>query len=331
MKHQHRQTTPFKHYKFFKNHNQLNAIEVWNADAYIEIFMPNNIIDEMGMQTPIYDLRYAGEGLLFVPIFKRFTHKFHLVTVSPWPILGAFSALILTFGSAMYMHDYDDGRIPLLGLVLLVLCMIVWWRDVIREGTYEGVHTKVVQRGLRIGMILFIISEIMFFFGFFWAFFHSSLVPTVEIGGIWPPYNIRVLDPWEIPFLNTLILLLSGVTVTYAHHAIRKGALRKAIRAMRMTLILAVAFTSFQLCEYLEATFTISDGIYGSTFYMATGFHGFHVIIGTLFLTVTLKRLRNMQLLSDHHVGFEAAAWYWHFVDVVWIFLFTTIYYWSSI
>ena len=187
-----------------------------------------------------------------------------------------------------------------------------------------------VQNGLRYGMILFIVSEIMFFAAFFWAFFHSSLAPTVEIGAIWPPKGIEVLNPWDIPFLNTVILLSSGASVTWAHHAILAGNRKQAITGLFLTVLLATIFTGFQAYEYLEAPFTISDGIYGSTFYMATGFHGFHVIIGTLFLSVCLIRLIKHHFTPGHHFGFEAAAWYWHFVDVVWLFLFVCIYYWGG-
>jgi len=179
-------------------------------------------------------------------------------------------------------------------------------------------------------MILFIASEVMFFLAFFWAFFHSSLAPTVEIGAVWPPKGIQVLNPWEIPFLNTLILLSSGAAVTWAHHAILAGYRKQAIYSLCVTILLAILFTAFQGYEYLSAPFTISSGIYGSTFYMATGFHGAHVLIGTTFLTVCLIREIHFHFTKNHHFGFEAAAWYWHFVDIVWLFLFVSIYYWGS-
>jgi cytochrome c oxidase subunit 3 len=179
-------------------------------------------------------------------------------------------------------------------------------------------------------MILFIVSEVMFFFAFFWAFFHSSLAPTIEIGSVWPPLGIEVLNPWDIPLLNTLILLLSGVTVTWAHHSIVAGERKQAIISLTLTVSLGIIFTIFQALEYIEANFTISDSVYGSTFYMATGFHGFHVLIGTIFLSVCLLRLFYKHFTRQHHFGFEAAAWYWHFVDVVWLFLFITIYWWGG-
>ena len=209
--------------------------------------------------------------------------------------------------------------------------MVSWWMDVINESTYTGYHTLKVQKNLRYGMLLFIISEIMFFFGFFWAFFASSLVPGIEIGCIWPPVYLTPMDPFGIPFLNTLILLLSGVTVTNAHIKIVEGKKLKAYVWLCITLVLAVTFTLLQIMEYIEASFSITDSIYGSTFYMATGFHGFHVLIGSIFLYVCLLRLKLDHFTRDHHVGYEFAIWYWHFVDVVWIFLFISIYWWGSL
>jgi len=166
---------------------------------------------------------------------------------------------------------------------------------------------------------------------FFWAFFHSSLSPTIDIGSVWPPKGIEVLDPWGVPFLNTLILLTSGASVTWAHHAILAGKEKQGIYALISTVLLAAIFTGFQAIEYTEAGFTISDSIYGSCFYLATGFHGFHVFIGTVFLSVCLIRLSKHHFTTKHHFGFEAAAWYWHFVDVVWLFLFVTIYWWGGL
>jgi cytochrome c oxidase subunit 3 len=258
-------------------------------------------------------------------------HPYHLVDPSPWPLFASFSAFMMTTGGVMYMHSYQGGGFVLsFGFIMLLYVMFVWWRDVIREATYEGLHTSAVQLGLRYGMILFIVSEIMFFAAFFWAFFHSSLAPTVDIGAVWPPKGIQVLNPWEIPFLNTIILLSSGASVTWAHHALLAGNRHQAILSLTITIVLAVIFTGFQAYEYLEAPFTISDSIYGSTFYMSTGFHGFHVIVGTLFLTVCLYRLIQYHFTKNHHFGFEAAAWYWHMVDVIWLFLFVSVYYWGG-
>lgn len=231
----------------------------------------------------------------------------------------------------MYIHSYAGGGLVLsLGLAMVIYSMFVWWRDVIREATFQGHHTSPVECGLRYGMILFIASEVMFFFAFFWAFFNSSLAPAVEIGGVWPPEGIQVLNPWDIPFLNTVILLSSGAAVTWAHHAILAGSREQAITGLMLTVLLAVLFTAFQAYEYIEAPFTISDGVYGSTFYLSTGFHGFHVFIGTVFLTVCLVRLAKSHFTNHHHFGFLAAAWYWHMVDVVWLFLFVSVYYWGG-
>ena len=258
-------------------------------------------------------------------------HPFHLVDPSPWPIFASFAALISTTGGVMYMHAYTGGGLVLaLGQFSLLYVMYVWWRDIVRESTYQGMHTTPVVTGIRYGVLLFILSEVMLFFALFWAFFHSSLAPTVEIGAVWPPKGIQVLNPWEIPFLNTIILLTSGASITWAHHAILAGNRQQGIIALAITVGLAFIFTGFQALEYVEAPFTISDGIYGSTFFLATGFHGFHVIIGTIFIIVCLFRLILHHFSKSHHVGFEAAAWYWHMVDVVWLFLFVCIYYWGG-
>lgn len=259
-------------------------------------------------------------------------HPFHLVDQSPWPFMAGISSLIVTFGFVMYMHFFQGGAfVFFLGLFSLCFTFFVWWRDVIREGTFQGHHTRAVQTGLTFGMILFIISEIMFFFSFFWAFFSASLSPTIDIGGIWPPPGINVLSPWEVPLLNTIILLISGATCTWAHHAIISGNRRYVLTAIGLTVVLGLIFTLFQILEYKEANFNISDGIYGSTFFLATGFHGFHVLIGSTFLFICFFRAYSHHFTRQHHFGFEAAAWYWHFVDVVWLFLFVSIYWWGGV
>jgi cytochrome c oxidase subunit 3 len=258
-------------------------------------------------------------------------HSFHLVDPSPWPLVGATALLGLTSGGVMFFHGYNFGlEIMLSGLVGIIAVMSLWFRDVVREGSFQGMHTVQVQQGLRMGMLLFIASEVMFFFSFFWAFFHSSLAPTIEIGSVWPPLGIMVLSPWEVPLLNTIILLTSGVTVTWAHHAIVAGERSQALQALISTVGLGIFFTALQGMEYYEAAFTIADSVYGSVFYMATGFHGLHVIIGTILLCVSLYRVYANHFTREHHFGFEAAAWYWHFVDVVWLFLFVTVYWWGN-
>jgi len=257
-------------------------------------------------------------------------HGFHIVDPSPWPFFSAFSALFTFFGGVLYMHGYAGNFILFFSLFTLIFIASFWWRDVVREATFEGQHTFVVIQGLRLGVLLFILSEIMFFFAFFWAFFHSSFNPSPFIGGVWPPVYISVLDPWRIPLLNTILLLSSGATVTWAHHSIVYGSKSNAIISLILTVILATIFTFLQGLEYVSSTFTISDSVYGSTFFMATGFHGFHVFVGTCFLIVCLVRVFYNHFTREHHFGFEAAAWYWHFVDVVWLFLFITIYWWGS-
>jgi cytochrome c oxidase subunit 3 len=258
-------------------------------------------------------------------------HPYHLVDPSPWPLLGSLGALTMAFGMVKYMHYYHGGFAVLaFGFTVTAYTMYVWWRDIVREGTFEGRHTLKVQKGLRLGIILFIVSEVMFFFSFFWAFFHSSLGPSIQIGQMWPPMGIAVMNPWGVPLLNTVILLSSGATVTWAHHAVVAGEKKHAVYGLVLTIILAALFTGFQVLEYLEASFTISDSVYGSAFYMATGFHGFHVLVGSIFLFVCLIRLMRDHFTRTHHIGLEGAIWYWHFVDVVWLFLFVTIYWWGG-
>nr|QUI76264.1 cytochrome c oxidase subunit III [Cloeon dipterum] len=256
-------------------------------------------------------------------------HPYHLVDQSPWPIVGAGGALFLVSGLVQWFHQYNISLL-MLGLCITLLTMYQWWRDVSREGAYQGLHTRVVVLGLRWGMILFILSEVLFFVSFFWAFFHSSLSPTVELGLMWPPAGISSFNPLQIPLLNTAVLLASGVTVTWAHHALMEANYTQAVQGLFFTILLGIYFTILQAYEYIEAPFCIADSIYGSSFFMATGFHGLHVLIGTSFLAVCLYRLIINQFSGNHHFGFEAAAWYWHFVDVVWLFLYLSIYWWGS-
>nr|ADO60502.1 cytochrome c oxidase subunit III [Eulichas sp. BMNH 840452] len=256
-------------------------------------------------------------------------HPYHLVEASPWPILGALSASVMLIGLIKWFHLYEVNLF-LLGFWITLMIMYQWWRDISREGTMQGLHTYSVTMGLRWGMILFITSEVLFFVSFFWGFFHSSLSPTIELGMLWPPKGILPFNPIQIPLLNTLILLTSGITVTWAHHSLMENNFKQAIQGLTLTVILGLYFTALQGFEYIEAPFTISDAVYGSSFFMATGFHGIHVIIGTSFLSVCLLRLYLNHFSSIHHFGFEAAAWYWHFVDVVWLFLYVSIYWWGS-
>lgn len=256
-------------------------------------------------------------------------HPFHLVDKRPWPVLGGLRVFSLVSGVAKWFHTFNIDLF-ILGVLLTASIIIQWWRDVVREGTYQGLHTSMVGLGLRWGIILFITSEVLFFFSFFWAFFHRSLAPTVEIGRSWPPIGIQPFNPFQIPLLNTAILLRSGVTVTWAHHAIMEANYTQGKQALIATVVLGLYFTALQALEYYEAPFSIADSIYGTTFFIATGFHGLHVIIGTIFLIVCLVRHSLYHFSKSHHFGFEAAAWYWHFVDVVWLFLFISIYWWGN-
>lgn len=261
-------------------------------------------------------------------IVKR-NHSFHLVDQRPWPLTGATAALTITTGIVKWFQEFNINLF-LTGVCIIVLTCIQWWRDIRREGTFQGLHTSIVSKGLRWGMILFITSEILFFFSFFWAFFHRRLAPSMEIGLMWPPKGVTPFNPFQVPLLNTIILLGSGVTVTWAHHSLMENNHSQTLTGLFITVFLGIYFTSLQALEYWEASFTISDSAYGSTFFMATGFHGIHVIIGTTFLLVCLTRHFKNHFSNGHHFGFEAAAWYWHFVDVVWLFLYIRIYWWGG-
>lgn len=256
-------------------------------------------------------------------------HSFHLVDESPWPLFRAGRAFFFTVGTVNLFWYLDPG-LMLNGLTLILLVMAQWWRDVSSEASLQGRHTGVVELGLRWGMALFIISEIFFFLSFFWAFFHRRLSAAVEIGGRWPPEGVFTFNPWQVPLLNTLVLLRSGVRVTWGHHALIEGEFTESLNSLGATVALGFYFTCLQAFEYIEASFSIADRVYGRSFYIATGFHGLHVIVGTSFLVVCFRRLLRGHLRPLHHFGFEAAAWYWHFVDVVWLFLFMSIYWWGQ-
>jgi cytochrome c oxidase subunit III len=270
-------------------------------------------------------------------------HDYHLVNPSPWPIVGASFAFLTALGLIMSMKGLALGGVKLgpallvVGVAGLLYVMASWWRDVVYEAEH-GDHTRVVQLSHRYGMILFIASEVMFFVAWFWAFFDASLFTNEAIqqsrvaftGGLWPPKGTEVLDPLNLPLLNTLILLTSGATVTWAHHALIGGDRQGLKIGLTLTILLGVAFTSIQAWEYAHAPFAFANSIYGATFFMATGFHGAHVIIGTIFLIVCLIRANLGQFTPRQHLGFEFAAWYWHFVDVVWLFLFSCVYVWGS-
>jgi heme/copper-type cytochrome/quinol oxidase subunit 3 len=270
-----------------------------------------------------------GYRIPAVKINKQ-VHSYHLLPPSLWPFVGAVSALTLTWGNVLYMHGYAfGGPTAALGLCLLLLTMLGWWMDIAREAVLQGFHTTRVQRGLRLGMVLFIVSEGMLFFSLFWAFFHSSLSPSIEIDQ-WPPAGYWVVIPWNLPLLNTGLLLTSGATATWSHYLLLCGNLGYTFSVLLITIVLGCVFMFVQIFEYIDSPFAISDGVFGSVYFLTTGFHGFHVFVGTVFLIVCLIRIFRQELTRDHHVGFECALWYWHFVDVVWLFLFLVVYWWGA-
>lgn len=256
-------------------------------------------------------------------------HPFHLVEYRPWPLLGSFAILAMPVGLVIFIKKGDFILIAL-GALATAIIAYLWWRDIVRESTLQGLHNKKVVTGLKIGFVLFIVSEVCLFFSFFWAFFHRRLVPTLEVGSMWPPAGIAVLSPFQVPLLNTSVLLLSGVRVTWAHHRLEANNNKSALQGLLVTVILGVYFLWLQYGEYSETAFSIADRVYGSTFFIATGFHGMHVLVGARFLLVCLMRIASLHFNGAHHLGFLAAAWYWHFVDVVWLFLYVRIYWWGS-
>nr|UZT67453.1 cytochrome c oxidase subunit 3 [Prosaspicera validispina] len=257
-----------------------------------------------------------------------YNHPYHLVSASPWPMLTSLSVLVMMIGT-VWLFSYKNYKLMILGFVNISMCSYQWWRDVIRESTFQGMHTKMILNGLKLGMILFIISELFFFISFFWSYFHSALSPNIELGSIWPPKNIVQFNPYQIPMLNTILLLSSGITVTMSHYYILINNKSKSSLGLKLTILLGLMFSYIQMIEYQESMFCMSDSVYGSLFFLTTGFHGLHVIIGTSFLVITWVRLISNHMSSLHHFGFEAASWYWHFVDVIWIIVYTMIYWWS--
>jgi cytochrome c oxidase subunit III len=263
------------------------------------------------------------------------THPYHILPPSIWPLIGGVGAIVMLGGAVLWFHDHGPW-IYLIGTVLVLYTMWSWWADVIAEGE-GGEHTPIIQIGLRYGMVLFIISEVMFFSAWFWTFFKHAMYPMPAIEGVtvtpgvWPPAGIETFDPWHLPLINTLILLCSGCAATWAHHALVEENDRQQFKwGLWLAIGLGLLFTVFQAYEYGHAAFGFAGNIYGASFFMATGFHGAHVIIGTVFLIVCLARAYAGHFTPTQHVGFEAAAWYWHFVDVVWLFLFASIYIWGS-
>nr|QBZ38165.1 cytochrome c oxidase subunit III [Purohita sinica] len=256
-------------------------------------------------------------------------HPFHLVTNSPWPILLSFSILNFLTSTAMFFY-MKNKWFMFFCLINLMLNVYQWWRDVKRESSFKGDHTKIVKKMIKMGMLLFILSEIMFFVSFFWAFFHASLSPSIEIGMKWPPKGVYSFNPMEIPLLNTIILISSGASITWAHNALLTNKFKQTILSILITIILSVYFTSLQWIEYSKSNFTISDSVFGSSFFMTTGFHGIHVLMGTMFICAALKSIILMESNKNNHLSLELSAWYWHFVDVVWLFLYLILYWWNN-
>nr|APF47486.1 cytochrome c oxidase subunit III [Choeras grammatitergitus] len=258
-------------------------------------------------------------------MMMKYNHPYHLVTISPWPLLCSFSLIIFMSGFLMFFNIFDFN-LMIFGLILLIINMFQWWRDVIRESTIQGFHTVYVLKGLQNGMMLFILSEVMFFFSLFWCYFYMYLSPSLEIGSIWYPLNLIVFNPYNIPLLNTLILLSSGISITLCHYSILESNFYKSLMSMFITLFLGFIFSYFQYLEYNESFYCMNDSVYGSIFFMLTGFHGFHVCLGTFFNLVMFFRMMKKHFSLFHLFGFEASSWYWHFVDLVWLFLYLFIY-----
>jgi cytochrome c oxidase subunit 3 len=254
-----------------------------------------------------------------------------MVEPSIWPVLTAIGGFLFTSGLAFYMHRVTyGGFLFIVGFLILLLSAYFWFAEIINEATFLGHHTQVVRFGLKSGFLLFIASEIMLFFGFFWAFFHSSMSPSILLGGIWPPSGLVIISVVDYPLLNTGLLIVSGLAVTWVHRGVALGLFKESIDGFLVTIVLGLFFIFFQGIEYYEASFSINDSIYASTFYMLTGLHGCHVIVGVIFLLVNFKRLLLNHFLTNHYLGLVFAIWYWHFVDVVWILLFLTVYCWGS-
>lgn len=259
-----------------------------------------------------------------------FTTPFLAVQTSFWPFLVSL-VLFRVMGNVVLWINLKVGlSFVLIPATTLLVIVFLWWKDVIREGLL-GYHTHKLEASFRVGIALFILSEVFFFVSFFWAFYDAALRPTVEVGLVWPPKGISPLSVYSVPLLNTVILLTRGVTVTWAHHALINNYFNKTLVSLVVTVALGAYFMVMQYVEYCEARFSLADGVYGTTFFMSTGFHGFHVTVGTLFLLYVTVALARGQLLYNHHFAFEAAAWYWHFVDVVWLFLFVSVYWWRRL
>lgn len=270
----------------------------------------------------------------FINFNRKFTynknfHYWHIVTASPWPFIMSIFISSIPLGLVSYIHGYFNGlSLMFFGMNCCLLVLFFWCRDIILESTYEGFHTLSIQKNLYISFSWFIFSEVMLFVAFFWAFFHSSIFPTVELNMSWPPIGLEdsIIAPLDIPLANTLLLLLSGATLTFSHYCLKYANLVFTILFLFWTILLASLFMFLQGLEYYNTAFDITDSVYGSTFFLCTGLHGFHVIVGNTALCINLFRIYLGHFTRNHHIGFELAAWYWHFVDVVWLFLYVVIY-----
>ncbi len=259
----------------------------------------------------------------------KINQPYFILNLSPWPILIALNTFNLIISNIITIN-FKFNLILLINFLIIILISILWWRDVIRERTFQGNHNFFIINLIKFRIILFIISEIFLFISFFWNFLHNSLAPSIELGLNWPPKNIRFFNPLLIPLLNTIILLTSRFTVTLTHFYLLNNLKKKTIIFINLTIILSIYFLILQILEYNQATFTFSDSIFGSSFYIATGFHGLHVIIGTIFLIINLIRILKLHFSFIHHIRFELAAWYWHFIDIIWLFLYITFYWWNN-
>nr|YP_009708261.1 cytochrome c oxidase subunit III [Paracolopha morrisoni]QEV85460.1 cytochrome c oxidase subunit III [Paracolopha morrisoni] len=260
---------------------------------------------------------------------KKINQPYFILTLSPWPILTSLNTFNLMISNIM-MLNFKSNMFFFFNLLMIITIAFTWWRDIIRESTFQGNHNFFIMNLIKFSMILFIISEMFLFISFFWNFLHNSLAPSIELGLNWPPKNIIFFDPMLIPLLNTIILLTSSFTITLTHFYLLTNNKKKTLMFMNLTIILSIYFLILQMIEYKQATFTFSDSIFGSSFYMATGFHGLHVLIGTLYLLINLIRLIKNQISFIHHISFELAAWYWHFIDIIWLFLYMTFYWWNN-
>nr|AZL93417.1 cytochrome c oxidase subunit 3 [Scelio sp. ZJUH_2016028] len=262
---------------------------------------------------------------------KSFIYQpFHLVTISPWPIITSFSLMNLTMSMITMFNNKLNYMMFSISILLILLCSFQWWRDIYRESTLQGMHSIKTKNGLKLSMILFIASEILFFISFFWSYFHMMLSPSIDIGIEWPPYSLKsfLIDPYSLPLLNTIILISSGMFLSMAHYLLIMKNMYATNFLIIITLILGMIFTWIQMTEYFNSTYSIFNSNFGATFFMMTGFHGIHVIIGTMFILIMFIMMNKNYLSNYHHLSFELSAWYWHFVDVVWLFLFIFIYWW---